>query len=178
MGLLRPKMIRNLGLRDKPLVETRVGDYSEFLSKEGALQSGEVIITCVRSGGIALITSLPEKLSRKCKRQGVTYKLGDVVIVGDMLSKMSDDESVDVTAIVGATKYVKNSSNKMLQRTILLSDLILPADLHDITRSQLLRCESLQVQKEGKLVDVYFLQLSDIETLRELESEIFCSVTD
>ena len=35
MGPLRPKEIRNLGLRDKPLVETRVGDYSEFLSKEG-----------------------------------------------------------------------------------------------------------------------------------------------
>ena len=68
MGPLRPKEIRNLGLRDKPLVETRVRDYIEFLSKEGDLQSGEVIITCVRSGGIALITSLPEKLSRKCKR--------------------------------------------------------------------------------------------------------------
>ena len=178
MGPLRPKEIRNLGLRDKPLVETRVGDYSEFLSKEGDLQSGEVIITCVRSGGIALITSLPEKLSRKCKRQGVSYKLGDIVVVGDMLSKMSDEESVDVTAIVGTTKYVKNSSNKMLQRTILLSDLILPADLHDITRSQLLRCESHKVQKAGKLLDVYILQLSDIESLRELESEMFCSVAD
>ena len=169
-------MIRNLGLRDKLLVETRVGDYTEFLSKEGALQSGEVIITCVRSGGIALITSLPEKLSRKCKRQGVNYKLGDVVVVGDMLSKMLDEESIDDVAIVGTTKYVKNSSNKMLQRTILLSDLILPADLHDITRSQLLRCESLKIQKAGKLVDVYCLQLSDVEILRELESEMFCSV--
>ena len=178
MGPLRPKEIRNLGLRDKPLVETRVGDYSELLSKEGDLQSGEVIITCVRSGGIALITSLPEKLSRKCKRQGVSYKLGNIVVVGDMLSKMSDEESVDVTAIVGTTKYVKNSSNKMLQRTILLGDLISPADLHHITRSQLLRCESHKVQKAGKLFDVYILQLSDIESLRELESEMFCSVAD
>ena len=66
----------------------------------------------------------------------------------------------------------------MLQRTILLSDFILPADLHDITRSQLLRCESHKVQKAGKLVDVYILQLSDIESLRELESKMFCSVAD
>ena len=66
----------------------------------------------------------------------------------------------------------------MLQRTILVSDLILPADLHDITRSQLLRCEPVKVQKAGKLIDIYTLKLSDIETLRELESEMFCSIAD
>ena len=178
MGPLRPKTMRNLGLRDKPSVETRVADYIEFLNKEGALQSEEVIITCIRSGGIALITSLPEKLSRKCKRQGINYKLGDVVVIGDMLTKMSDEESVNDTAIVGTTKYVKNSSNKMLQRTILVSDLILPSDLHDITRSQLLRGDPMKIQKAGKLIDTLTLQLSDIETLRELESEMFCSVAD
>lgn len=145
MGPLRPKTMRNLGLRDKPSVETRVADYIEFLNKEEALQSEEVIITCIRSVGIALITSLPEKLSRKCKRQGINYKLGDVVVIGDMLTKMSDEESVNDTAIVGTTKYVKNSSNKMLQRTILVSDLILPSDLHDITRSQLLRCYPMKI---------------------------------
>ena len=178
MGPLRPKMMRNLGLRDKPLIETRIGDYSEFLNKEGALQSREVIITCIRSGGIALITALPEKLSRKCKRQGINYKLGDVIVVGDMLTKMSDEESVEIIEIVGTSKYVKNSSNKMLQRTILVSDLILPADLHDISRSQLLRCESSTVLKAGVLIHVYRLQSSDVETLRELEREMFCSVID
>ena len=178
MGPLRPKTMRNLGLRGKPLVETRVGDYIEFLNKEGALQSEEVIITCIRSGGIVLITSLPEKLSRKCIRQGVNYKLGDVVVAGDMLTKMSDEESVNDTASAGTSKYVKYSSNKMLQRTILVSDLILPADLHDITRSQLLRCEPVKVQKAGKLIDIYTLKLSDIETLRELESEMFCGIAD
>ena len=44
--------MRNLGLRGKPLIEARVGDYIEFFDKEGALQSEEVIITCIRSGGI------------------------------------------------------------------------------------------------------------------------------
>ena len=66
----------------------------------------------------------------------------------------------------------------MLQRTILVSDLILPADLHDITQSQLLRCEPVKVQKAGKLIDIYTLKLSDIVTLRELESEMFCSIAD
>ena len=165
-------------MRGKLLVETRVGDYIEFLNKEGALQSEEVIITCIRSGGIALITSLPEKLSRKCTCQGINYKLGDVVVIGDMFTKMSDENSVNDTAFVGTTKYVKNSSNKMLQRTILVSDLILPADLRDITRSQLLRCEPVKVQKAGKLIDTYTLKLSELETLRELESEMFCSIAD
>ena len=125
-----------------------------------------------------MITSLPEKLSRKCTRQGINYKLGDVVVIGDMLTKMSDENSVNVTAFLQTTKYVKNSSNKMLQRTIVVSDLILPADLHDITRSQLLQCEPVKVQKAGKLIDTYTLKLSELETLRELESEIFCSVID
>ena len=66
----------------------------------------------------------------------------------------------------------------MWRRTILLSDFILPADLHDITRSQLLRSKSHKVQKAGKLVDVYILQLSNIESLRKLESKMFCSVAD
>ena len=173
MRPLRPKTMRNLGLWGKPLVETRIGDYIEFLNREGALQSEEVIITCIRSRGIVLITSLPEKLSRKCIRQGVNYKLGDVVVTGDMLIKMSDEESVNDTVSVGTTKYVKSSSNKMLQRTILVSDLILPADLHDITRSQLLWCEPVKVQKAGWLIDTHTLKLSGIETC-----EMFCSIAD
>lgn len=112
-------------------------------------------------------------LSRKCIRQGVNYKLGDFVVTGNMLTNMSDEEIINDTVSVGTTKYVKNSSNKMLQRTILVSDLILPADLHDITRSQLLRCEPVEVQRAGKLIDTYTLKLSDLETLRELELKCF-----
>lgn len=52
MGPLRPRTIKNLGLRDGTLIETKIETYADFLDKEGPLQCTEKIITCVKGGGV------------------------------------------------------------------------------------------------------------------------------
>ena len=90
MGPLRPRSIRNTGIRIEPVHEARVRDYTEFLNADGVIQSTERVIICIRGGGVAMITSLPEKLKKKCTRMGISYKMGDVTIVVDMLMKVAD----------------------------------------------------------------------------------------
>lgn len=170
MGPLRPRTIKVLGMKDGPLIETKITRYTEFLHKEGPLQSTETIITCVAGGGIALITSLPEKLSKKCKRQGVSYKLGDVIVTVDMLKKASEEMSITTTNITGTIEYVRNTAIKMRGRTMLVSDLVLPADLQDIHRSQILSYESKSIQQGATAINAYRLQSNEIEAIREQES--------
>ena len=170
MGPLRPRTIKDLGLRDEPLIETKIKTYAEFLHKEGPSQCTEKIITCVKGGGVALITSLPEKLIKKCKRQGISYKLGDVIITVDMLAKATEEISSTSIIVAGTIEYIKNPSIKMRRRTILVSDLILPADLQEISRSQVLPCESRRHLQGASSIDVYRLQLNDIAELREEDS--------
>jgi hypothetical protein len=65
MGPLRSRTTKNSGLRSEPVLETRVKEYSDFLSREGIIQNGEIFIVGVKGGGLALITSLPEVLEKK-----------------------------------------------------------------------------------------------------------------
>ena len=167
MGPLRPRTIKNLRLRDGPFIETRIKSCAEFLHKEGPLQCTEKIVTCVKGGGVALITSLPEKLLKACKRQGIKYKLGDEIITVDMLVKASEEVSSTSIIVAGTIEYVKNTPTKMRRRTMLVSDLVLHADLQEISRSQLLPCESRHVQQGAIRIDVYILQIIDIAALRE-----------
>ena len=170
MGPLRPRTIKILGLRDGPHIETRTKRYTDFLLKDGPIQCTEVVITFIKGGGVALITSLPKKLSKKCKRQGISYKLGDVIITVDMLTKAPENISSTTLTIAGTIEYVKSASIKIRRRTILVSDLILPADLQESSRSQLLPCESRLFQQGASSIDVYCLQLNDIAALREEDS--------
>lgn len=64
----------------------------------------------------------------------------------------------------------------MLSRTILLSDLILPPDIQNISRNQLLTDDMLEQDRRANGMDVFCLQWSEIEFLREREGEIFCSL--
>ena len=170
MGPLRPRTIKKLGLRDGPLTETRVKSYSDFLHKEGPLQCTEEIIICIKGGGVALITSLPEILIKKCKHQGISYKQGDVIVTVDMLAKAPEEISSTSLIVAGTIEYIKNASIKMRRRTILVSDLILPTDLQEIGWTQLLPCESRQIQQGATRIDGYVLQVIDIAALREEDS--------
>ena len=71
MGMLRLRTIRNIGLRSEPTQEVRVEQYSKFFHREGIIDGNERIIIGVRGGGIAIVTALPESLSKQCQRMGV-----------------------------------------------------------------------------------------------------------
>jgi hypothetical protein len=92
MGPLRPT--KNSGLRSEPILETRVKEYSDFLSREGIIQNGERIIVGVKGGGLALITSLPEVLEKKCTRMNTSYKIGDTVVLVDMLLRVMQEQLI------------------------------------------------------------------------------------
>ena len=170
MGPLRPRTIKILGIRDGPLIETKIKRYTDFLHKEGPLQCTETIIACVVGGGIVLITSLPERLSKKCKRQGISYKLGDVIVTVDMLTKASEEISMTTSNTTGTIEYIKNTSIKMRGRAMLVNDLLLPADLQDINRSQILPFESRSIQQGATAINAYRLQSNDIEVLKEQDN--------
>ena len=53
---------------------------------------------------------------------------------------------------------------------MLVSDLVLPADLQDINRSQILPYESRSIQQGATAVHAYRLQFYDIEAIREQDS--------
>lgn len=176
MGPLRPRVIKNLGLRSEPLLETRVKEYTEFLNRGGVIENGEKVISCVRGGGVAIVISLPEVLDKKCTRMGIPFKRGDVTVIVDMLTKLANEIDIATPKPAGSVEYIRNNSGKMLSRTILLSDLILPCDLQNISRNQLLTHEMLGQDRRVNGMNVFRLQSSEIELLRERESEIFCSL--
>jgi hypothetical protein len=106
MGPLRPRAIKNTGIRSEPVLETRIKEYTEFLNRGGVIVNGERIITCVRGGGVAIVTSLPEVLDKKCKRATVTFKRGDVTVVVDMLSKLANEIDINNPKPAGTVEYV------------------------------------------------------------------------
>jgi hypothetical protein len=172
MGPLRPRTTKNIGLRSEPILETRVKEYSDFLSREGIIQNGERIIVGVKGGGLALITSLPEVLEKKCTRMNTTYKIGDTVVLVDMLLRVMQDVTVRP---VGTADYIRNNTGKMMGRTMSLSNLILLTPLEGKSRGMLLTHEVLGQHLRVQGLDVIRLQINEIDLLREKESEIFIS---
>ena len=175
MGPLRPRTIKNTGVRNEPVHEARIRDYTEFLNEDGVIQSTERIIVYIRGGGVAMITSLPETLKKKCTRMGISYKMGDVTIIVDMLIKVANADAAEIHSQMGSVDFVKNNTGKMLHRTLLISDLVLPADLRSASRDKLISSELLGLEQRVHGMDVYRLQLCDIGLLRERETEIFCN---
>ena len=173
MGPLREKIVKNLGMRSEPILELRLKEYSDFLNKGGIIAPGETIIAGVRGGGIAFITTLPEVLDKKCVRLGISYKIGDVIIVVDILTKVLTDTAVDGQRPTGTVDFVRSSVDKLLHRTVLMSNIILPEFVEGRTRSNLIPA----ALREGDLringMNVYRLQSVDLDVLRERESELF-----
>ena len=159
-----------MGLRSEPILETRVREYSEFISRDGNIQNGERVIVGVRGGGLALITSLPEVFEKKCTRMGVGYKMGDTVVLVDMLLRVNNDINLRP---VGTADYIKNNTGKMMGRTMLLSNLILPAPLEGKSRGMLLTHEVLGQEQRVQGLDAIRLQINELDLLRERECEIF-----
>jgi hypothetical protein len=118
--------VKNLGPRTEPVLEIRMKEYSEFLHMGGIIENGEIIIAGVKGGGIAIVYGLPEVLDKKCTRMGVLYKMGEVIVMVHLLTKVPVDTSLTIPMQVGTADYVRNSAGKMLHRTMLLSNIILP----------------------------------------------------
>ena len=100
--------------------------------------------------------------------------MGDVTIVVDMLMKVADADTEQPNK-VGSIDYVKNNTGRMLHRTLLINDLVLPADLRSVSRDKVIMSVMLDPESRVRGMDVYRLQISDIELMRERETEIFCN---
>jgi hypothetical protein len=174
MGSLRQRTIKNLGLRTEPILEVRMKEYSEFLHMGGIIENGEIIIAGVRGGGLAIIYGLPEILDKKCTRMAVSYKIGDVIVMVHLLMKVPVD-TPSIQMQVGTVDYVRNNAGRMLHRTMLLSNIVLPPIVAGKTRNDLVPVSILGIDQRYNGMDIYRLQLNDMEIIRERENEIFNS---
>ena len=173
MGTLRLRTILNTGLRKEPAIGTRVTEYKDFLNIGGIITDNERIVVGVKGGGIALVTTLPELLDKKCQRMGVKYKRGDVIVIVDMLKKINDIANGQDSRPQGTVDYVRNNSGKLLQRTILLSNIVLPILRPDMRRTSIIQCQILSPEERQEGLDVHRLQSNEVEMLCERESELF-----
>ena len=173
MGPLREKTVKNLGLRSEPVLELRLKEYSDFINKGGIISPGEIIVAGVRGGGVALVTTLPEVLDKKCVRMGISYKMGDVIIVVDILTKVLTDTAADGQRPTGTVDFIRSSVDKMLHRTVLMSNIILPEIVEGRTRSDLIPVTLREGDQRINGMNVFRLQSVDLDVLRERESELF-----
>lgn len=86
---------------------------------------------------------------------------------------MLTDTAVDGQRPTGTVDFVRSSVDKLLHRTVLMSNIILPKFVEGRTRSNLipvsLRVGDLRING----MNVYRLQSVDLDVLRERESELF-----
>ena len=127
----------------------------------------------MRGGDLAFITTLPEVLDKNCVRMGISYKMGYVIIVIDILTKVLTDTAVDGQRPTVTVAFVRSSVDKLLYRTVLMSNIILPEIVEGHTSCNLIPL----TLREGDLringMNIYRLQYVDLGVLRERESELF-----
>lgn len=170
MGPLHKRVVKYKGLRAEPLLETRVEEYRKYLVREGLIISGERVIVGVRGRGIALITSLPEVIGKKCQRMGVPFKIGDVTVVIDILKRVEREEETMNQTPEGFTDYQRVQRGT---KTILLSKIILPALVEGGNRQDMIRSVLLDPHERINGWDVYRLKSEDVERVYERENDIF-----
>lgn len=176
MGPLLQRTVVNTGTREEPPLASRVAEYKAFLSAGGIIVNSDRIIVGVRGGGLAMVTVLPEVLDRKCQRNTVKFNRGDVTVVVQMLKKINDIENAPSNRPVGSADYVRDITGKQTIRTILLSNIVLPTIRADMTRNSILACTLLDPSERRDGLDVYRLQINEIEMLSERENELFDSL--
>lgn len=177
MGPLHLRIIKNKGLRIESPLECRIEEYKNFLNREGIIIDGERIIAGARGKEIALITLRPETLQKKCRRAGVQFKLDDVIVVIDMLKKVEGEINEQNRTPEGYTDYQRNNKGNFMQRTILLSKIILPALIEGGNRGDMIQSDLLGPLERINGLDVFRLKTKDVEMLCERENDLF-PVTD
>lgn len=104
----------------------------------------------------------------------VGYKLGDVIVIYDVLTRVN---MKDATKSTENADYIRNNKEKMLQRTPLPSNVILPTPLEDTIKKQIRAHGLLGPEHRQNELDVLSLKVSELNLLREVESEIFVQVS-
>jgi hypothetical protein len=104
---------------------------------------------------------------------GTAYKIGDVIVMDHLLTKVPVDATPSIPIQVGTVDYVRNNTGKMLHRTMLLSNIILPAIAARKTRNNLVPVSILGIDQRYSGMDIYRLQLNDLEIIRERVGELF-----
>ena len=100
----------------------------EFLNRGGAVVNAESVIICVRGGGVAIVILIPEVLVKKCTHMLISFRRGDVAVIVDMLTKITSEIDILKFKSDENIEYIRNNTGRMLSRTILLSNLILPCN--------------------------------------------------
>ena len=93
----------------------------------------------------------------------VKYKRGDVTIVVDMLTDITVTNSGQWIWPAGTADYI--GSGELLQRTVLLSNIVLPVISSYMDRESIVPCEVLSHSERVEGLDVFRLLINDIEKL-------------
>jgi hypothetical protein len=176
MGTLRKRVLRNKGIKPPPVLESRIHEYNAFLSRGGFLGEHEKIIVGVKGGGIAVLKRIPEVLQKDCHRMKQKYKRGDTVVVLDFLievKSVSNDRNELLNTPKEFKDYVRNTTGKMLERTIKVMNIVIPETGEGVNRDQYIPCEILGPLERFEGLDIHRISINDIDRLRELEIEIF-----
>lgn len=176
MGPVRKRTFQNKGFREEPTLAMRIEEYHTHLQKEGVIIASEKVIVGVRGGGLALVTALPEVIERNCQRMGKKFKRGDVTFVLDVLKLVIQEIGAEVHQFNGTIDYVRDGKQK--QRTLLLSNIVLPVVVEGVSRSTLFNCDLLHPSQRRNGLDVYRMKVSDLEMISERERELFSLTTD
>ena len=100
----------------------------------------------------------------------------DVTVVVDVLKLAIQEIGAEVHQSNGTIDYVRD--RKHLQRTLLLSNIVLPVIVEGVSRSALLNCDLLDPSQRRNGLDVYRMKVSDVEMISERERELFFLTTD
>jgi hypothetical protein len=177
MGPLRLKILKNIGMKPPPPFETRIDDYTKFLSHGGFLGAEEKILVGVRGGGIAILKRIPEVMPKACTRNKIPFKLGDSVVVIDFLTKIksvSNDRNEWINTPQGFIDYVRNTTGKMTDRFVHVKNIIIPDHDEGVIRDQHIPCEvRVDPLERFEGLDVFRISIDVVDNLRELELEIF-----
>jgi hypothetical protein len=76
MGPLRHRVMKNTGIRSEPILETRVKEYTEFVSRDGIIGNSERVIVGVRRNNCLSTRGAREEMhpakyklqNRRCNR--------------------------------------------------------------------------------------------------------------
>ena len=90
-----------------------------------------------------------------------------------MLKKAEREDSVLNQTPDGYTDYQRNNRGNVMQRTILLSKIVLPALVDGGNRQDMIQSELLGPLQRINGLDVYRLKSIDVEIINERENDMF-----
>jgi hypothetical protein len=119
---------------------------------------------------------IPEVLEKDCQRMKKKYKRGNTLVLLDFLIKVksvSNDKNELINTPEGFIDYVRNTTGKMIERFVLVDNIVIPATDEGVNRDQYIPCEVLGPLERFEGLDIHRISIDEVDKLRELELEIF-----